>query len=73
LGCDFIIDKNLNPHFIEINNKIGFSMDINPPDNPNMMKEIIQEIIHVGYEPLIKSRKPPLESKQWVQCYPAKN
>lgn len=72
LGCDFIIDKNLNPHFIEINNKIGFSMEIGPSNNPKMMYELIYEIIHIGYEPLIKSQVPPKESKQWIKCYPTK-
>jgi len=44
-------------------------MEIGSPDNPKMMYELIHEIIHVGYEPLIKSQVPPKESKQWNKCY----
>jgi len=69
LGCDFIIDQDLNPHFLEVNINIGFSIHIRPPETATMLTEMIQEIIPVGYLPLINNQIPPKESNQWIQAY----
>lgn len=69
LGCDFLVDPDLKPHFLEINVNIGFSIHIRPPETGRMLTEMIQEIIQVGYLPLIRNQEPPEESRQWKRAY----
>lgn len=69
LGCDFLVDKNLRPHFLEINNKIGFGMGSRLPKDAQTVREMIYDIFEIGYKPIIHSYLPPEESKEWDKCF----
>lgn len=67
LGADFILDKEMNVFLLELNRNIGFSLNTKPIETKKMIRETVQNMIPLAYEPIIRKQILVNESAYWIE------